>query len=49
MGKEPEDEFSVGELIGKKCNIYLQKKTKGDKVYYSVRELIPADQLVLSN
>ena len=49
MGKEPEDEFSVGELIGRKCNIYLQKKTKGDKVYYSVKELIPADQLVLSN
>lgn len=48
MGKEPEHEFSAAELIGKKCNIYLQKETKGDKVYYSVKDLVPLDQLVLS-
>lgn len=42
MGKEPEEEFSVYNLIGKQCQIYLQKKNKDDKIYYSVKELLPA-------
>jgi hypothetical protein len=42
MGKEPEEEFSVYNLIGKQRQIYLQKKNKGDKIYYSVKELLPA-------
>lgn len=41
LGKEPADEFSVYELIGKECKIFLQKRTKGNKVYYSVKEVLP--------
>jgi hypothetical protein len=41
LGKEPDKAFSVYELMGKECNIYLQKITKGDKVYYSVKEVLP--------
>jgi len=41
MGNEPDEAFSVYELMGKECHIYLQKKKKGDKFYYSVKEVLP--------
>jgi hypothetical protein len=41
MGEEPDDHFALEQLMGKQCRIYLQKKTKGDKVYYSVNDVAP--------
>lgn len=40
IGGQPEDDFSVKDLIGKQCRIFLQKKVKGDKTYYSVADLM---------
>jgi hypothetical protein len=41
LGKEPpSDDIDIFQIIGKECYIALQKKTKGEKVYYSVTELV---------
>jgi len=41
MGKEPPaEDVDIYQLIGKECVILLDKKIKGDKVYYSVKELV---------
>lgn len=41
LDKEPaNDDFDIYQIIGKQCFIALEKRTKGDKVYYSVKELV---------
>jgi hypothetical protein len=40
MGTDPGDDFSIKDLIGKPCRIYLQKKVKQNKTYYSVADLL---------
>lgn len=50
MGNEPAtDEWDIVQMIGKECHILLQKTTKGDKVYYSVRELATDQSDILNN
>lgn len=44
MGEEPDAHFGLEQLMGKQCRIYLQKKTKGDKVYYSVNDVAPGTE-----
>ena len=41
MGKEPSAEgIDIYQFIGKDCHILLDRKKKGNKVYYSVKELL---------
>lgn len=40
MGSEPGEDFSINDLIGKQCHIYLKKKVKENKTYYSVADLL---------
>ncbi len=40
LGGEPAEEFSLQDLLGKECNIFLQKKIKEGKTYYSVQDLL---------
>jgi hypothetical protein len=40
MGEEPDEAFSINNLIGKQCRIFLQKKVKENKTYYSVADLV---------
>jgi hypothetical protein len=40
MGEEPGGAFSISSLIGKQCRIFLQKKVKDNKTYYSVADLL---------
>jgi len=40
LGNEPYETFSVNDLIGKECRIYLQRKIKESKTYYSVADLM---------
>ena len=40
MGVEPGDAFSINDLVGKQCRIFLKKKVKKDKTYYSVADLL---------
>jgi len=41
MGKEPcSDDWDIYQMIGKECYILLERTTKGNKVYYSVKELV---------
>ncbi|MGD9162698.1 MAG: hypothetical protein PVG39_30110 [Desulfobacteraceae bacterium] len=40
IGGQPGEDFSVKDLIGKQCRIFLKKKVKGDKTYYSVADLM---------
>jgi hypothetical protein len=35
LGKDPDDQFSIDELIGKECMIYLSKQDN----YYSVKDV----------
>jgi hypothetical protein len=45
LGKEPtSDQFVLSQIVGKKCNIALERKAKGDKVYYSVKELVRCEE-----
>jgi len=39
LGKEPDTDFSLSELLGKECHICLEKKTKNQKTFYSVSDL----------
>ena len=44
LDKEPpNDEFVLSQIIGKECSIALEKRIKGEKVYYSVKELVKAN------
>ena len=36
----PNDDFDIYQIIGKQCSIALERRIKGDKVYYSVKELV---------
>jgi hypothetical protein len=49
MGEDPKEELAINNSMGRRCNIYLQKKIKGQKIYYSVKDLIPDNQLILKN
>lgn len=40
MGGEPGEDFALQQLLGKECNILLQKKIKEGKTYYSVQDLL---------
>ncbi len=40
MDKEPGEQFCLQDLLGKECKIFLQKKIKEGKTYYSVSDLI---------
>jgi hypothetical protein len=44
LDKEPpNDEFVLSQIIGKECSIVLERRIKGEKVYYSVKELVKAN------
>lgn len=44
LDKEPpNDEFVLSQIVGKECSIALEKRIKGEKVYYSVKELLKAN------
>jgi hypothetical protein len=41
IGMEPSvKDIDIYQFIGKECDIMLDRKTKGNKVYYSVKELV---------
>jgi len=37
---EPDENFSIDDLIGKECRIHLKEKTKNNKVYYYVDDIV---------
>ena len=40
--KEPDDDFSINDMIGKECRIYLNIKIKNNKTYYYVNDIVDA-------
>lgn len=42
LKKEPDNSFSVMDMIGKQCYVHLNKKFKNNKIYYYVDDILDA-------